>query len=163
MSLDASINGEDEIVRRVAILREFDLESDLLEEMDSYVNTRARRGARHRSMLEREWMELVRKGLVNDQPTASLSLAEFETLVADSRLNRRNSGIPIERLESRMRDEIDEWYDYGFTVDSLEDLLIENPVDLALLYGMCVKYLLLFVSSSSPILISVANKDVIPV
>ena len=132
MSLDASIDGEEEIVRRVAILREFDLELELLEEMDVYVKTRARRGARHRSMLEREWMELVRKGLVNDQPTASLSLAEFETLVADSRLNRRNSGIPIERLESRMRDEIDEWYDYGFTVDSLEDLLIENPVDLAL-------------------------------
>ena len=116
MSLDASINGEDEIVRRVAILREFDLESDLLEEMDSYVNTRARRGARHRSMLESEWMDLVRKGLVDDLPTASLSLAEFEALIADSRLNKRNSGIPIERLESRMMQEIDEWYENGFTV-----------------------------------------------
>ena len=132
MSLDASINGEDEIVRRVAILREFDLESDLLEEMDSYVNTRARRGARHRSMLESEWMDLVRKGLVDDLPTASLSLAEFEALIADSRLNKRNSGIPIERLESRMMQEIDEWYENGFTVDSLKEMLSENPIDLAL-------------------------------
>ena len=132
MSLDASISGEDEIVRRVAILREFDLESDLLEEMDSYVNTRARRGARHRSMLESEWMDLVRKGLVDDLPTASLSLAEFETLIADSRLNKRNSGIPIERLESRMMQEIDEWYENGFTVDSLKEMLSENPIDLAL-------------------------------
>ena len=132
MALDASIDGEEEIVRRVAILREFDLESSLLEEMDSYVNARARRAARHRSMLESEWMELVRKGLVNDLPTASLALAEFETLIADSRLSKRKSGIPIERLESRMREEIKEWYDNGFTVDSLEDMLIENPVDLAL-------------------------------
>ena len=132
MALDASIDGEEEIVRRVAILREFDLEPSLLEEMDFYVNARARRAARHRSMLESEWMELIRKGLVNDLPTASLTLAEFESLIADSRLSKRKSGIPIERLENRMREEINEWYDNGFTVDSLEDMLIENPVDLAL-------------------------------
>ena len=132
MALDASIDGEEEIVRRVAILREFDLEPSLLEEMDFYVNARARRAARHRSMLESEWMELIRKGLVNDLPTASLTLAEFESLIADSRLSKRKSGIPIERLENRMREEIKEWYDNGFTVDSLEDMLIENPVDLAL-------------------------------
>jgi hypothetical protein len=132
MALDASIDGEEEIVRRVAILREFDLEPNLLEEMDFYVNTRARRAARHRSMLESEWMELIRKGLVNDLPTASLTLAEFESLIADSRLSKRKSGIPIERLESKMREEIKEWYDNGFTVESLEDMLIENPVDLAL-------------------------------
>ena len=132
MGLDASIDGEEEIVRRVAILREFDLESTLLEEMGFYVDTRARRAARHRSMLENEWMDLIRKGLVNDQPTASLTLAEFESLIANERLNKRNSGIPIERLESRMREEIDEWYDNGFTVDSLDEMLIESPVDLAL-------------------------------
>ena len=132
MALDASIDGEEEIVRRVAILREFDLEPNLLEEMDFYVNARARRAARHRSMLESEWMELIRKGLVNDLPTASLTLAEFESLIADSRLSKRKSGIPIERLESKMREEIKEWYDNGFTVESLEDMLIENPVDLAL-------------------------------
>ena len=132
MALDASIDGEEEIVRRVAILREFDLELDLLEEMDFYINTRARRAARHRSMLESEWMELIRKGQVNDQPTASLTLAEFEALIAESRLNKRESGVPIERLEKRMREEIKEWYEIGFTVDSLEEMLIENPVDLAL-------------------------------
>ena len=132
MALDASIDGEEEIVRRVAILREFDLDSGLIEEMELYVNTRARRAARHRSMLESEWMEMIRKGLVNDLPTASLTLSEFESLIADSRLNKRKSGIPIERLESRMHEEIKEWYDNGFTVDSLEDMLIENPVDLAL-------------------------------
>ena len=132
MALDASIDSEEEIVKRVAILREFDLDSALIEEMELYVSTRARRAARHRSMLESEWMEMIRKGLVNDLPTASLTLAEFEALIADSRLSNRKSGIPIERLENRMREEIKEWYDNGFTVDSLEDMLIENPVDLAL-------------------------------
>ena len=35
LTLDASIDGEEEIERRVAILREFDLENDLLLEMQS--------------------------------------------------------------------------------------------------------------------------------
>ena len=132
MALDASIEGEDEIMRRVTILREFDLGLDLLEEMEFFVDTRARRGARHRSMLETEWMELVRKGLVDDRSTSSLSLSEFETLLADSRLNKQNAGIPIERLEHRMKEEIDEWYENGFSVEIVNEMLNENPVGLAL-------------------------------
>ena len=132
MALDASIDGEDEIVRRVAILREVELDSALLEEMRSFIEIRARRGARHRSMLEGEWMGLVRRGLVDDRSTSSLSLSEFESLIANSRHKKRNSGIPIERLKSRMREEIDEWHETGFTVDVVRDMLAENPVALAM-------------------------------
>lgn len=132
MTLDASIDGEEEILRRVAILREFDLERDLLEEMADFVDTRARRGARHRSMLESEWMELVRSGLAEDTPTAVFSLAEFEALISDTRLNKHNSGIPIERLEGRIKEEIEAWYEHGFTVDVINEMLEENPVGLAL-------------------------------
>ena len=132
MALDASIDGEEEILRRVAILREFDLERDLLEEMAEFVDTRARRGARHRSMLESEWMELVRSGLAEDTPTAVFSLAEFEALISDTRLNKHNSGIPIERLEGRIKEEIEAWYEHGFTVDVINEMLEENPVGLAL-------------------------------
>ena len=132
MSLDASIDGEDEIMRRVAILREFDLDSDLIDEMNYFIETRARRGARHRSMLETDWMDLVRKGLADDHPTASLTLAEFESLIADARTNKRHSGIPIERLEGRMVEEIEEWYQQGFSIDGLKEMLEEDPVNLAL-------------------------------
>ena len=132
MSLDASIDGEEEIVRRVAILREFDLELDLLKEMESFVDSRARRGARHRSMLESEWMDLVRKGLAEDRHTSSLSLSEFEALLTDTRLNKKNAGIPIDRLEQRMKEEIEEWHENGFSVDAINELLNENPVGLAL-------------------------------
>ena len=132
MALDASIDGEEEIVRRVAILREFDLEASLLEEMDFYVNTRARRAARHRSMLESEWMEMINKGLADDQPTASLTLAEFESLIADSRMNKGTSGMPIERLEGRMVEEIEDWYQQGFSVEGVREMLEKDPVNLAL-------------------------------
>ena len=132
MALDASIDGEEEILRRVAILREFDLERDLLEEMGDFVDNRARRGARHRSMLESEWMEIVRSGLAEDTPTAVFSLAEFETLISDTRLNKQSSGIPIDRLEGRIKEEIDAWYENGFSVDVINKMLEENPVGLAL-------------------------------
>ena len=132
MALDASIDGEDEIVRRVAILREVELDSALLEEMRSFIEIRARRGARHRSMLEGEWIGLVRRGLVDDCSTSSLSLSEFESLIANSRHKKRNSGIPVERLKSRMQEEIDQWHETGFTVDVVRDMLAENPVALAM-------------------------------
>lgn len=132
MTLDASIDGEEEISRRVAILREFDLDSALLEEMSLFIETKARRGARHRSMLEMDWMELVRKGLVEDRPTASLSLAEFENLLADSRMNKQRLGIPAGRLEGKLQDEIDNWYQQGFSVDNLKQMLEDNPIGLAL-------------------------------
>lgn len=133
MALDASIDGEDEIMRRVAILREFDLDNDLIDEMNYFIETRARRGARHRSMLETDWMDLVRKGLAEDRPTASLTLAEFESLIADARTNKQHSGIPIERLEGRMVEEIEEWYQQGFSTDGLKEMLEKDPVNLALM------------------------------
>ena len=132
MSLDASIDGEDEIIRRVAILREFDLDNDLIDEMNYFIETRARRGARHRSMLETDWMDLVRKGLAEDRPTASLTLAEFESLIADARTNKQHSGIPIERLEGRMVEEIEDWYQQGFSIEGLREMLEKDPVNLAL-------------------------------
>ena len=132
MALDASIDGEEEIIRRVSILREFDIDIGLLDEMNYFVETKARRGARHRSMLEKDWMELVRKGLVEDQPTGSLTLAEFESLIADARTNRQNSGIPIDRLEGRMVEEIEDWYQQGFSIDGLKEMLEKDPVGLAM-------------------------------
>ena len=132
MALDASIDGEDEIMQRVAILREFDLDNGLINEMNYFIETRARRGARHRSMLETDWMDLVRKGLAEDRPTASLTLAEFESLIADARTNKQHSGIPIERLEGRMVEEIEEWYQQGFSINGLKEMLQKDPVNLAL-------------------------------
>ena len=132
MSLDASIDGEEEIMRRVAILREFDLDNGLIDEMNYFIETRARRSARHRSMLETDWMDLVRKGLAQDRPTASLTLAEFESLIADARTNKQHSGIPIERLEGRMVEEIEEWYQQGFSIDGVKEMLEKDPVNLAL-------------------------------
>lgn len=132
LALDSSIDGEEEILRRIAILREFDLDTGLLEEMEIFIDSRARRGARHRSMLESEWMELIRKGLAEDVATSPLSLSEFERLISDTRLNKHTSGIPAGRLEQSLEKEITEWYEDGFDVDTLQELLRTNPMSLAM-------------------------------
>lgn len=132
LALDSSIDGEEEILRRIAILREFDLDAGLLEEMELFVDSRVRRGARHRSMLESEWMELVRKGLAEDLATSPLSLSEFEKLISDTRLNKHTSGIPAGRLEQSLEKEINEWFEDGFDVEALQELLRTNPMSLAM-------------------------------
>ena len=132
LTLDASIDGEEEIERRVAILREFDLENDLLLEMQEYVDSKARRCARHRSMLEMDWLDLVRKGIVEDAPTGALTLLEFEQLISTSALGKTNTSIPIDRLEKRMNEEIDEWEQNGFDVEVLRSQLQDDSMSVAL-------------------------------
>ncbi|MEE2984593.1 MAG: hypothetical protein VX366_00035 [Candidatus Thermoplasmatota archaeon] len=132
LTLDASIDGEEEIEKRVAILREFDLENDLLLEMQEYVDSKARRCARHRSMLEMDWLDLVRKGIVEDAPTGALTLLEFEQLISTSALGKTNTSIPIDRLEKRMNEEIDEWEQNGFDVEVLRSQLQEDSMSVAL-------------------------------
>ena len=52
--------------------------------------------------------------------------------MSDARLNRHGSGFPLERLEERMNEEIDAWYENGFSVDSMQELLKSDPMKLAL-------------------------------
>ncbi|MGB1588753.1 MAG: hypothetical protein ACPHDO_00255 [Candidatus Poseidoniaceae archaeon] len=132
MRLDASISGEDEILRRATILREFELETSLLEEMSDFIEKHARRAARHRSMLEIEWLDIVRTKGVRDKPTANLSLSEFEKLISDANTGKGGFSLPIDRLEENLRNEIERWHQLGYNVDSLRDGLSIDAVDMAL-------------------------------
>ncbi|MEL0100612.1 MAG: hypothetical protein VW862_02795, partial [Euryarchaeota archaeon] len=132
MRLDASISGEDEILRRATILREFELETSLLEEMSDFIEKHARRSARHRSMLEIEWLDIVRTKGVRDKPTANLSLSEFEKLISDANTGKGGFSLPIDRLEDNLRNEIERWHHLGYNVDSLREGLSIDAVDMAM-------------------------------
>ena len=132
MRLDASISGEEEIMKRAAILREFELDTSILEEMSDFIEIQARRAARHRGMLEIEWIEMVRLGTVEDKSTANLTLAEFEKLIADSRMGRSGFSVPVDRLGENLRNEIERWHQLGFDVNNLREDLTKNPMELAL-------------------------------
>lgn len=132
LSLDTSLENEEEVLRRIAILREFDLDDALLEEMDLWIDSKGRRTARHRSMLELEWSDTVRSGGALDVATSSLSLAEFENLIASSRLSSHRMAVPIDRLGEKLKSEIDSWTANGFSTEFLLELLDEDPMEMAI-------------------------------
>ena len=132
MRLDASISGEDEILRRATILREFELETSLLEEMSDFIEKQARRSARHRSMLEIEWFDIVRMKGVPDRPTANLSLSEFEKLISDANTGKGGFSLPVDRLEDNLRSEIERWHQLGYNVNNLREALAIDAVDVAM-------------------------------
>lgn len=132
LSLDTSLENEEEVLRRIAILREFDLDDALLEEMDLWIDSKGRRTARHRSMLELEWSDIIRSGGAIDVATSSLSLAEFEKLIASSRLSSRRLAVPIDRLGEKLKGEIESWTALGFSTQFLLELLDENPMEVAI-------------------------------
>ena len=62
LQLDTSLGGEEEVERRSIILRTMDLEKDLLDEMQDWIEKRTIRNTRHRRMLQSEWEQAVRHG-----------------------------------------------------------------------------------------------------
>lgn len=79
LNLDTSFEGEEEAKARIDVLKELDVDLDVLENTRELIETFAKRGARHRRMLEQDWRQLVAQGKANENaPTASFSLKEFE-------------------------------------------------------------------------------------
>ena len=132
LALDTSLDDRNEAEKRIAILREFDLDAELIDEMKEFVDSKVRRAARHRSMLEKEWMDLVRKGVTEDVSTASLSLADFEVLIRNARTSNGQRGIPVDRIRKKLQKEIEDLNDLGFDVSSMNEMLSNNPIELAL-------------------------------
>ena len=79
LSLDTSFEGSEEIDARIEVLKELDVDMDVVQNTRELIETYAKRGARHRIMLDQDWRELVAQGKADESlPTASLSLQEYE-------------------------------------------------------------------------------------
>ena len=81
LQLDTSLGGEEEAERRSSILRTMDLDNDLLDEMEQWLDKKTLRNTRHRRMLQAEWERAVRAGKVNSE-TSFTDLSSFERAVA---------------------------------------------------------------------------------
>jgi len=81
LQLDTSLGGEEEVERRSIILRTMDLENDLLDEMQDWIEKRTVRNTRHRRMLQSEWEQAVRLGKADANKTFS-DLYSFEEAIA---------------------------------------------------------------------------------
>ena len=79
LSIDTSFEGKEEVDARIGVLKELDVGMDVLENTRELIETFAKRGARHRIMLDQDWKELVAQGKADESmPTASFNLQEYE-------------------------------------------------------------------------------------
>jgi len=81
LQLDTSLGGEEEVERRTTILRTMDLDNDLLDEMQYWIDKKTLRNTRHRRLLQSEWERAVREGKADAEMTFS-NLHSFEDAIA---------------------------------------------------------------------------------
>ena len=138
LNIDTSFEGGEEVLSRIGVLKELDVDAEVLENTRELIGTLAKRGARHRLMLDRDWRELVAQGKANESmPTASFSLQEYEDEIGLLRrfgtsLSSSTDGNSIiagdihARLKTRTRQELAGMESVGWGV---HQLLREVEVD----------------------------------
>ena len=105
LQLDTSLGGEEEVERRSIILRTMDLEKDLLDEMQDWIEKRTIRNTRHRRMLQSEWEQAVRHGRADANKTFP-DLYSFEEAIAaleqQHHLSKNVSTHALERSKTEL-------------------------------------------------------------
>lgn len=131
LAIDASFEGKEEIQARIELLKEIDVDMEVLENTRELIGTFTKRGARHRIMLDQDWWDLVAQGKANESiPTASFTLQEYEDEIGLLRrfgTSRSSStdgnsivaGDIHARLKMRIRQELVGLESVGWSVDQL--------------------------------------------
>ena len=128
LQLDTSLGGEEETENRSTILRTMDLDADLLDEMQHWLDKKTLRNTRHRRMLQTEWERAVREGKVDPDQTFS-DLHTFETAVASLEHRSQNimsSGATSHAIE-RTKAELLRLEERGWNITDLLQLQEQHP------------------------------------
>jgi len=126
LQLDTSLGGEEEVERRSVILRTMDLETDLLDEMEDWIERRTVRNTRHRRMLQSEWEEAVRHGKADANKTFS-DLYSFEEAIASlEQQHHLSKSVSAHALE-RSKTELLRLEERGWNITELLDLHEHHP------------------------------------
>ena len=128
LQLDTSLGGEDEVERRSVILRTMDLESEILDEMELWINKRTLRNTRHRRMLQSEWDQAAREGRV-DGDLAFSDLRSFESALRSVELQSQthfSTSVHTHALE-RAKTELFRLESRGWNVSELLQLHEHEP------------------------------------
>jgi len=126
LQLDTSLGGEEEVERRSAILRTTDLENDLLDEMEDWIERRTVRNTRHRRMLQSEWEEAVRRGKADANKTFS-DLYSFEEAIASLEQQHHLSRSVSKHALERSKTELLRLEERGWNITELLDLHEQHP------------------------------------
>ena len=128
LQLDTSLGGEEETENRSTILRTMDLDGDLLDEMQDWLDKKTLRNTRHRRMLQTEWEQAVRQGKADPERTFS-DLHSFETAVASLEHHSQNlmaSGATTHAIE-RTKAELLRLEERGWNITELLQLQEQQP------------------------------------
>lgn len=131
LNLDTSFGGGEDVDARIDVLKEVEVDLDVLQNTREMIETLAKRGARHRRMLEQDWRQLISQGKADDTvPTSSFTLLEFEneiglirrfgtSISASSMGGSIVSGDIHQRLKTRTRQELATMEASGWGVQQL--------------------------------------------
>ena len=138
--LDVSFEGAEDVAQRMDLLRELDVDEEVVEDTVRFVEHHARRGARHRRMLEQDWRDLVAQGKAGDSTaTSAFTLAEFENEIAHVRtfgtsIASTSTGASLiagevhERLKARLEQELSVLAASGWSVGELRAVAQQDTV-----------------------------------
>ncbi len=128
LQLDTSLGGEEETENRSTILRTMDLDADLLDEMQHWLDKKTLRNTRHRRMLQTEWERAVREGKADTDKTFA-DLHTFETAVASLEHRSQNimsTGATSHAIE-RTKAELLRLEERGWNITELLQLQEQQP------------------------------------
>ena len=128
LQLDTSLGGEEETENRSTILRTMDLDADLLDEMQHWLDKKTLRNTRHRRMLQTEWERAVREGKADPDKTFA-DLHTFETAVASLEHRSQNimsTGATSHAIE-RTKTELLRLEERGWNITELLQLQKQHP------------------------------------
>ena len=138
--LDTSFEGAEDVAQRADVLRELDVGREVIEDTVRFIEHHARRGARHRRMLEHDWRDLVAQGKAGDSTaTSAFTLAAFEKEIAHVRVYGTSiaststgasmiAGEVHERLKARFEQELAVLAAAGWSVEKLRSIASEDTV-----------------------------------
>ena len=128
LQLDTSLGGEEETENRSTILRTMDLDADLLDEMQHWLDKKTLRNTRHRRMLQTEWERAAREGKADPDKTFA-DLHTFETAVASLEHRSQNimsTGATSHAIE-RTKAELLRLEERGWNITELLQLQEQQP------------------------------------
>ena len=143
LKIDVSFDGLEAIEKRINLLREVDVGSDVIEDTQLMITRMVTRRARHRMLLEKELIDLIAMGKASEDTLSNnMNLKEFETFVSEARkygaenvsLMRDRSKISnkiSQRINDKISAEIDLFESAGWYVEEMRQIFTQDPIHIA--------------------------------
>ena len=139
--MDTSFEGKQLVDQRLNFIRTQDVDLDDLDLLSEWVHSQAKRRARHRILLEKEWRKILQNGSASEiLETTNWTLSEFEDNLARAQKGEEIQNTSYSnsikstkevRLRQNMDSQILTWKSQGWNISELEKLANESPKELA--------------------------------